>query len=102
LNNIRLNAGPRGSLDVDPSSQVGMQSDYNIVTNQFSDDDSFFTLAEWRSLFGFDQHSILSSSAAVFAAANDYHLSSTSPARDSGTTLPDLPSDLDGTARPQG
>jgi hypothetical protein len=102
LNNILLNAGPRGSLDVDPSSRPGMQSDYNVVSNQFSDDDSFFTLAEWRSLFGFDQHSILSTSAAVFVGANDYHLSSNSPARDSGTTLPDLPSDLDGTARPQG
>ena len=36
------------------------------------------------------------------ARASDYHLSATSPARDAGTALPDLPSDLDGIARPQG
>jgi len=103
LDNVLLAAGPRGSLEVDPSSQPGLQSDYNIVVGTFSDDTNFLTLAQWHAL-GFDAHSIVSTAAAVFAnaASNDYHLTATSPARDAGTTLPDLPTDLDGNARPQG
>jgi parallel beta-helix repeat protein len=102
LDNILLNAGPRGSLEVDPSSQPGLQSDYNIVVNVFSDDTVFYTLAQWRAFpGGFDAHSILSSAAAVFAP-NSYQLAPNSPARDSGTALPDLPTDLLGLARPQG
>jgi parallel beta-helix repeat protein len=103
LDNIVLNAGPRGSLEVDPSSQPGLVSDYNVVIGTFSDDTNFLTLAQWRAL-GFDPHSIVSSASAVFtnAASNDYHLSATSPARDAGTAVPDLPTDLDGISRPQG
>lgn len=103
VDNILLHAGTRGSLEVDASSQVGLVSDYNAVVNVFSDDTTFMTLAQWRQR-GFDQHSILSSSAALFvnAAGNDYHLSSTSPARDVGVARADLPSDLDGRTRPQG
>ena len=59
LDNILLNAGPRGSLDVDPESQPGLLSDYNIVVDEFADDDNFLDLAEWRAL-GFDAHSIVS------------------------------------------
>jgi parallel beta-helix repeat protein len=103
FDNILLNAGPRGSLEVDPSSQPGLQSDFNIVVGTFSDDTDFLTLTQWRAL-GFDAHSIVSTPAAVFAnaAMDDYHLAATSPARDAGIALTDLPSDLDGTARPQG
>jgi parallel beta-helix repeat protein len=102
LDNILLNAGPRGSLDVDPSSQPGLQSDYNIVVNVFSDDTNFYTLAQWRAFAGgFDAHSILSTAAAVFAP-NGYQLAPTSPARDAGTALLDLPTDLLGVTRPQG
>lgn len=103
--NILLHLGARGSIEADPSSQVGLQSDYNIVNNRFSDDDNFLTLAQWRALSAdFDPHSIVASAAAVFvnAAADDYHLSPTSPARDAGTPLIDLPTDLAGVTRPQG
>ena len=101
--NILLHVGSRGSLEVDPSSQPGLQSDYNIVVDLFSDDTDFLTLAEWRAPpFGFDAHSIVSTSAAVFAAPGDYHLAPTSLARDAGVVLPDLPTDLDGVVRPQG
>ena len=102
LDNILLNAGPRGSLEVDPSSQPGLQSDYNIVVNVFSDDSVFYTLAQWRAFpGGYDAHSIISTAAAVFAP-NDYQLAANSPARDAGTALPDLPTDLLGVTRPQG
>src|SRR5262249_31178213 len=101
--NILIHEGTRGSLEVDPSSQPGLISDYNIVVNVFSDDTNFFTLTEWRSPpFGFDAHSIIATSAAVFASAGDYHLAVNSPARDAGIALSDLPTDLEDVARPQG
>lgn len=103
IDNILLHAGTRGSLEVDPSSQVGLVSDYNVVVNVFSDDSTFMNLSQWRQR-GFDQNSILSSSAALFvnAGANDYHLSATSPARDTGVVRADLPNDLENRTRPQG
>ncbi|MGH7789115.1 MAG: right-handed parallel beta-helix repeat-containing protein [Candidatus Binatia bacterium] len=103
LDNILLHAGTRGSLEIDPESQPGLHSDYNIVVNVFSDDDNFFTLTQWRG-FGFDAHSIISNATALFvdAAANDYRLKTTAAARDAGTALADLPTDREGTARPQG
>ncbi|MDX2170262.1 MAG: right-handed parallel beta-helix repeat-containing protein [Deltaproteobacteria bacterium] len=105
LNNILIHLGARGSIEADPSSQVGLVSDYNAVVNRFSDDDAFLTLAQWRALSpNFDPHSYVVTAATVFvdSAANDYHLSAGSPALNAGTTLPDLPVDLEGTTRPQG
>ncbi|MBX3028243.1 right-handed parallel beta-helix repeat-containing protein [bacterium] len=101
--NILLHLGTRGSVSADPSSQVGLVSDYNVVVDRFSNDDVFYTLAQWRG-FGFDAHSFIASAAALFvdAANDDYHLSATSPARDAGIAHPDLPLDRDGVARPQG
>lgn len=103
--NILLHLGTRGSLEVDPSSQPGLVSDYNVVVNRFSDDSNFLTLAEWRALdANFDPHSFVATASALFvnAAANDYHLGTASPARDAGTALNDLPTDLYGVSRPQG
>jgi hypothetical protein len=100
FDNILIHTGTRGSLEVDASSQIGLQSDYNIVVNVFSDDSDFLTLAEWRAL-GFDAHSIIATPAALFAPGG-YRLATTSPARDAGIARADLPSDLDGTTRPQG
>lgn len=99
--NILLNAGPRGSLDVDPDSQVGLQSDYNIVVDEFSDDDNFLNIAQWRAL-GFDVHSIIATPSQVFVSGTDYHLAATSPARDAGIPLIDLPTDIEDVVRPQG
>lgn len=101
--NILLHLGTRGSVSADPSSQVGLASDYNVVVDRFSDDDLFFTLAQWRG-FGFDAHSFVATAAALFVApaADDYHLAASSPARDAGVAEPQLPVDRDGVARPQG
>jgi hypothetical protein len=103
LDNILLHTGSRGSLEVDPSSQPGLQSDYNAVVNVFSDDARFLTLSQWRAL-GFDAHSIAATPAALFinAANRNYHLAATSPAIDAGVAHPDLGFDADGTLRPQG
>src|SRR5262249_24805082 len=49
-------------------------------------------------------HSIIATAAQLFVnpLANDYHLLSSSPARDHGTSLFAPPTDLDGRPRPQG
>jgi hypothetical protein len=101
--NILLHLGSRGSISADPTSQPGLSSDYNVVVNVFSDDDVFFTLAQWRG-FGFDAHSLIGTASALFVdlANNDYHLSATSAARDVGVAHVDLPVDRDGVTRPQG
>jgi hypothetical protein len=103
FDNVLLHLGTRGALEVDPSSRPGLQSDDNVVTAVFSDDTNFLTLTQWRAL-GFDQHSMVATASAVFVdqPGGDFHLSATSPARDIGIALPDLPTDLDGTSRPQG
>ena len=44
----------------------------------------------------------VSAGAFVNAAADDYHLATTSPALDAGVALPDVTSDRDGVARPRG
>lgn len=101
--NILLHLGTRGSVSADPASQVGLVSDYNAVVDRFSDDDVFFTLAQWRG-FGFDAHSFIATAAALFvdAANNDFHLAATSPARDAGIARAELIVDRDGVTRPQG
>ncbi len=109
FNNILYNAHSfRGSITVSADSLPGLVSDYNVVMSRFSTDDgnTRITLAQWQSTTGQDTHSIIALPAALFidAAANDYHLSATSPARDAGTTttLADAPQDRDGVTRPQG
>lgn len=109
FNNILYNAHSfRGSITVSADSLPGLVSDYNVVMNRFSTNNgsSVVTLAQWRGSTGQDMHSIIALPAALFVdtAANDYHLSATSPARDAGTptTLTDAPQDRDGVTRPQG
>jgi hypothetical protein len=71
------------------------------------------SLAQWRTNTGEDLHSFVASPASLFvnAAGNDYHLSSTSPAKNTGTsqlTLPTEesklapPADLEGLPRKAG
>jgi hypothetical protein len=80
--------------------------DHGPVTNRFSTDDgeSFLTLVQWRNASKQDGNSFVSGPAALFvdAAANDYHLSATSPAIDAGTSLGAPGMDLEGNGRPFG
>lgn len=97
--------GLRGSVVTYGSAVGGFSSDYNIVVNRFSINEggSTLSLSAWQAL-GYDQHSIVSTPAALFAdpAGNNYHLKFGSPAIGAGTPLADVPDDLDGAARPLG
>ncbi len=82
-------------------------SNYNVVVDRFAVDDNKtkYTLAQWRSTWGLDINSTLCLSATslfVDPANNNYHLLSTSPAVNAGTTLTDVTDDIEGTSRPQG
>jgi hypothetical protein len=106
-NNILYNQHSfRGSIAISADSLPGFVSDTNVVMDRFSTDggDSRVTLAAWRSATGQDTHSIIATPAALFVdfAGNDYHLSSTSPARDAGATLSNVTEDREGAPRPQG
>jgi hypothetical protein len=61
-------------------------------------------LASWQTQTVQDAHSLtaMASSMSVNSAANDYHLSATSPAIDRGTTTSAPATDLDGNSRPHG
>jgi hypothetical protein len=106
-NNILYNQQSfRGSLAISADSLVGFVSDINVVMDRFSTDggDTRVTLAAWRSATGQDTHSIVATPPTLFVnvAGNDYHLGSTSPARDAGASLAGVTEDLEGTSRPQG
>jgi hypothetical protein len=104
-NNILLHLGTRGSINLDSTSEPGLNSDYNAVVNVFSynDGSTFVSLSTWQSR-GHDAHSFISTTSALFVngSANDYHLRGGSPAIDTGITVSDVLKDLDGNSRPQG
>ena len=107
LNNILYNAHAfRGSITISADSLPGLLSNWNVVTNRFSTNDggTTMTLAQWRAATGQDRQSIVAAPSELFVdpAAADYHLRTTAPARDGGTTLADVPRDLDGVPRPSG
>jgi hypothetical protein len=49
-----------------------------------------------------EDHNLTSNPLFVNASANDFHLTSGSPAKGAGATLPEVPCDFDGNARPAG
>lgn len=107
LNNILLsNHSFRGALSIDPASLTGLTSDYNIMIDRvtLNGGDTVISLASWKTTYGKDSHSFVSSAAQLFVdpATNDYRLSATSTALDRGTSQSAPAVDLEGTARPQG
>jgi parallel beta-helix repeat protein len=107
LNNILLNANPsHGAVDISADSMTDFMSDYNAVVDRFTTNDgsSVLSLAQWQASTGEDAHSFVATAANLFvnAAGNDYHLSSTSPAKNTGTSQLAPPADLDGLPRPAG
>lgn len=105
-NNILWNAHPwRGSIDISADSLPGFDSDYNVVMDRFTTDDSntVLTLAEWQAA-GHGAHSLVAPPTSLFedAGNDDYRLSATSPAIDAGEILADVVVDIVYTARPQG
>jgi hypothetical protein len=102
-NNILFHPGPRGSYDIDSSSRSGLVSDYNVVSNVFSVDETFINFAAWKR-YGYDSHSMMVTSTSGFfvnPAAGNYHLAAGSPAIDRGTSVP-VANDIDGQPRPRG
>ena len=96
----------RGSLDISTDSLPGFTDDNNAVMDRFTTDggDTILTLAEWQQQIGQDTHSFLATPDQLFVdvATNDYALSATSPAIDTGETRDDVPTDILGVPRPQG
>jgi hypothetical protein len=109
FNNILLNErASYGSIDIDAASLSGFVSDYNIVKDRFSNDDTFISLANWRSQTGQDLHSIIAPPGSLFEnwSAGDYELLATAAARDAGigSLAGRLPPafDIAGASRPVG
>ena len=107
LNNILLNENPsHGAIDISSSSLSGLTSDYNAVTSRFTTDggSTAKTLAQWQAATGQDAHSLVSTAAALVVnpANGNYHLSSTSPAINKGTTLDAPATDIELKPRPIG
>ncbi len=49
FNNILVSEHPtRGAIDISADSRPGFTSDYNVVIPKFSNDDTFISLAQWR------------------------------------------------------
>ena len=96
----------RGSIDVAANAFASLTSDYNVVMDRFTNDDSttVMTLAQWQAAVGKDAHSIVAAPAALFVneQGGDHHLSDSSPAIDKGTSTQAPAGDLDGNARPMG
>ncbi len=95
----------RGAIVIPDPNLAGFESDYNIVVDRFSTDDgsSVIDLAAWQNL-GYDTHSIISAPAQLFAdhLQDNYHLKDGSPAINNGTSLADVPCDMDNNPRPAG
>jgi hypothetical protein len=107
LNNILVSAHPtRGAIDISADSMSGFVSDYNAVISRFTTDggSSIKTLAQWQASTGEDAHSLVATAANLFVnpGGNDYHLLSTSPAKNAGTSESAPPGDFDGLPRKAG
>jgi hypothetical protein len=98
-NILYTNNAAKSSICTYSSSVAGFESDYNVVVDRFSINDgrAIISLATW-STYGYDAHSLISDPATLFvdAANHNFHLKSTSPAINAGTTLTDVVDDIEG------
>jgi parallel beta-helix repeat protein len=95
LNNILITDHSfRGAIDISEQARTGLVSDYNVMISRFTtlvdDEEVNLNLAQWQALTAQDAHSLAVTPAAytslfVNLAADNYQLSATSSARDSGT-----------------
>ncbi len=107
LNNIFL-SGSSVLYLFDAGSLSGTVSNYNVVPTgaQIEDYDTGATqtLSQWQSSSGQDLNSFSATPSQLFVnpSGNDYHLLSTSPAINAGTSTDAPSTDLDGNPRPSG
>jgi parallel beta-helix repeat protein len=105
-NNILMNEGPRGSLNVSSDSLAGLRSDHNILVDRLSPDDGeqFLKLSSWRSATGLDGHSRVSRPRDLFVNpdAADYHLRHGSQAIGAADIAISPGTDIEGVPRPVG
>jgi hypothetical protein len=105
LNNILLGGGGV-ALRISSDSMSSLVCDYNIGGGLYQSEDTGNnqTLAQWQASTGQDAHSFTATAAQLFAnaAANNYQLSSTSLAIDSGTATDAPNTDILGNPRPSG
>lgn len=96
----------RGAIDISADSLSGFTSDYNAVISRFTTNggNTVQTLAQWQASTGEDAHSLVATAASLFvnSAGSDYHLTSTSPAKNAGTSQSAPPADFDGLPRKAG
>jgi parallel beta-helix repeat protein len=107
LNNILISDhASRGAIDISADSLSGFTSDFNAVISRFTTNggNSVMSLSQWQTSTGQDAHSLIATAATLFAnpGSNDYHLLSTSPAKNAGTSQLAPPADFDGLPRPAG
>ena len=105
LNNILLGGGGI-VLRISSDSMSGLVSNYNIGGGVYQSEDTGTTqtLAQWQTSTGQDGHSFTATAAQLFvnASANNYQLSSTSPAINAGTATDAPSTDILGNPRPSG
>jgi parallel beta-helix repeat protein len=115
LNNILITDHSfRGAIDISDEALSGFTSDYNVMIGRFNvtfDEElgieEAYNLTEWRDTYDLDLNSIAVAPAAYSAlfanlAADNYQLSATSLARDSGTSQLAPLFDFAGHLRPMG
>lgn len=103
-NNIVLRASGKDAIAIDEESNQGMEIDYNIYSPGVlfeGPNEQYHNLENWRSLFRYDTHSIISPVNDLFVDINarDYHLSGNSSAIDVGINV-GVTHDFDGNSRP--
>jgi Ca2+-binding RTX toxin-like protein len=104
-NNILLNLNAaNGAFVSDADSLGGTVSEYNIVTDRFSDGTVAAGLASWRATKGLEGHSVASTPVTVFVSVDgeDFHLATQSPALNAGSEVKAPAADIEGNVRPAG
>jgi hypothetical protein len=94
----------RGVIVIDAASAPGFSSDYNSLMNRMSPDGdaTILDLDDWQAL-GYDANSFVATPTQHFVnPATDFHLLTTSPAIDAGTSVNAPGDDIEGNARPVG
>jgi hypothetical protein len=104
-NNILLNLNAaNGAFVSDAASLSGTKSEFNIVSDLFSDGTQTMPLEAWSTSKNLELGSFVSTPAAVFVAVDgdNFHLAPQSPALNAGSKAQAPAADIEGNPRPAG